>query len=85
MKNRIPCRFIISNFMRSIFLLFFLLNSVCIFSQKIDGVIKDENNQPLAYTSVVLKGTSRGVTANNKGAYSFTLTSGKYLLVFQHI
>lgn len=64
----------------------FLLNSVCVFSQKIYGIIKDENNQPLAYTSVVLKGTSKGVTANNKGAYSFTLTSsGKCILVFQHI
>lgn len=72
--------------MRSIFLLVFLLKSVSIFSQKIYGVIKDENNQALAYTSVVLKGTSKGVTANNKGAYSFSLTSsGKYILVFQHI
>jgi rhodanese-related sulfurtransferase len=32
--------------MRSIFLLFFLLNSSFLFSQKIYGVIKDENSQP---------------------------------------
>jgi hypothetical protein len=71
--------------MRSIFLLFFLLSSSFLFSQKIYGVIKDENSQPLAYTSVVIKGTSKGVTANNKGAYSFLSSSGKYILVFQHI
>ena len=71
--------------MRSFLFWMLILNHSCLFAQKIFGVISDENHQPLPFTSVVLKGTSKGVTANNKGAYSLSLASGKYYLVFQHI
>ena len=54
-------------------------------AQKIYGVVRDDNGNLLPYASIVIKGTSSGVTANNKADYSFSLPPGKYILVCQHV
>ena len=54
-------------------------------AQKLYGVVRDDNGSLLPYASIVIKGTSSGVTANNKADYSFFLPPGKYILVCQHV
>lgn len=46
---------------------------------------KDMNNAPLAFANVSVKGSSNGVTTNEKGEYSISLPSGEYVLVFSFI
>lgn len=55
------------------------------FSQKIFGTIKDNKGNLLPYSSVTIKGSTTGVTANNLAQYSFSLKPGKYIVVCQHI
>jgi hypothetical protein len=51
----------------------------------ISGTVREANGQPLAFASVMIKGTSKGTTANAKGFYSFQVELGKLVLVAQHI
>lgn len=39
----------------------------------------------LPFASITVKGTSKGTSANNKGAFSMTLAAGDYTLICQHI
>ena len=55
------------------------------FSQKIYGKIYNDNGDLLPFSSVTIKSTSSGVTANKKADYIFSLHPGKYTLVCQHI
>ncbi|MCH5715807.1 DUF5686 and carboxypeptidase regulatory-like domain-containing protein [Niabella hibiscisoli] len=52
---------------------------------KIQGVIKEEHGNPLAYASVTIKGTTAGTTANSKGFYALSLQPGRYTLVFEYV
>ncbi|MGI8634987.1 MAG: DUF5686 and carboxypeptidase regulatory-like domain-containing protein, partial [Segetibacter sp.] len=51
----------------------------------VSGHITDSKNQPLPYSSVTIRGTLKGTTANNVGNFSITLLEGEYTLVVQHI
>ncbi len=51
----------------------------------LSGKITDEQNNPLAFASIYLKGTSTGVTANVEGIYSFPLAPGEYDVVYQYV
>lgn len=46
---------------------------------------KDMNNAPLAFANVSVKGSSNGVTTNDKGEYSISLPAGEYVMVFSFI
>jgi len=46
-------------------------------------VVKDAENEALAFAAVYVKGSSYGVLTNGKGEYSLELTKGKYTIVFQ--
>jgi ribosomal protein S9 len=61
-----------------------LVNSP-IYASLISGTIRQKNGQPLAFASVLIKGNSKGTTANSKGFYSLNLESGTYVLVVKHI
>lgn len=68
-----------------IFLLLLLVH-VTINAGVISGSIKsDVNNTPLPFSSVLIKGTTKGVSANNKGFYTISLEPGNYILIFQCI
>lgn len=41
----------------------------------INGIVYDENKQPISGASIKLKGTSRGTVTDNKGQFSLTLDS----------
>ena len=53
------------------------LTSVIAFAQKgtLTGTItdKDLNNEPLPFANVLVKGTSNGITTDEKGNYTFSL------------
>ena len=63
-------------------LTFFYLSG---FAQHISGFISDKDGNPLAYSSISIKGTTRGTNANGDGKYSIHLAAGKYTLVCQHV
>jgi len=68
--------------MKKLYFLFFIgiLCSQALFAQKIiTGIITDQNNQPLAGASVVVKGTTNGVTTDFDGNYSINVVAGKTL------
>jgi len=52
---------------------------------EVKGYVRDSSGQPLAFSSLLVKGTTRGVSANGKGFYSLQLNPGEYTLVCQFI
>jgi hypothetical protein len=63
-------------------LLFFSISSN---SQSVHGSVFDEKGDLLPFSSVSVKGTTKGVTANSEGRFQLTLPSGSYTLVCQHV
>ncbi len=51
----------------------------------ISGTIRQKNGQVLPFASLLIKGNSKGTTANSKGYYSISLDQGTYVLVVKHI
>lgn len=72
--------------MRKFILLFLFFHTafICI-AGKISGVITDEKGKPVAYSSVLVKGTSKGTNANSEGKYSLNLSPGTYTIICQHV
>ncbi|MEO7446378.1 MAG: DUF5686 and carboxypeptidase regulatory-like domain-containing protein, partial [Ferruginibacter sp.] len=54
-------------------------------AQKINGMVTNESGEALPFSSITVKGTSKGTSANNQAKFSFTLTPGKYIIVCQSI
>jgi len=71
--------------MKLYFLLYFLLLHFFAFSGEIKGVVKDTKSNELAYASILVKGTTKGTTANVKGEFTIWLDEGNYTIVCQHI
>src|SRR5688572_18687081 len=72
--------------MRQTFLLFFFLGLTYLsFSQKVSGIVTDNEGKPIPFASVFIPGTNKGTNANNEGKYFLELEPGKYTLVCQHI
>jgi len=70
---------------RSIFFLLFSCYTLICFAGKISGIITDNRGEPLSYASVLVKGTSKGTTANSEGKYSLNLAPGDYTIMCQHV
>ena len=71
--------------MRLLLPLICLLFSGSAAAQKIYGTVFTEQGDLLPYSSVTVKGTSIGASANDKAKYSFALGKGTYTIVCQHI
>lgn len=71
--------------MRKTLFLFLFSMPTILLAGTISGVVKDAKGTTLAYTSILIKGTGKGTTANAKGMYSFSLANGNYTLVCQHV
>nr|WP_294992454.1 DUF5686 and carboxypeptidase regulatory-like domain-containing protein [uncultured Sediminibacterium sp.] len=54
-------------------------------AQTVSGTIRNTNQELLPFSSVIVKGTTQGVSANAKGVYSIQLLPGKYTMVCQYI
>ena len=70
---------------RSLFFLGAFIFSIAGYSATISGTIREKNGAVLAFSSVLIKGTTQGVSANSKGFYSITVNPGEYTLVCQYI
>lgn len=69
--------------------LFFSLLLLCTcfspYAATINGIVREKNGQVLPFSSIIVKGTTRGVSANAKGIYLIQLDPGEYVLVCQRI
>ncbi len=72
--------------------LLFLALFVCVFASgqnkgTIKGTLTDKeaNNTPLAFANAVIKGTTVGVTTDEKGQYSLSVEAGSYTLQFSYV
>ncbi|MEO0065842.1 MAG: hypothetical protein RI983_1168 [Bacteroidota bacterium] len=71
---------------RTALVLLFVWAQISLWANTVSGVISVAANQtPLPFSSVLVKGTTRGASANSNGFYSLYLEPGKYTLVFQYI
>src|SRR5258708_2117231 len=69
-------------------LLLFLLHSITFFvsqATRISGTVTDDKGNILPYSSILVKGTTRGVTANHEGKYFLDLSPGNYTLTCQYV
>ncbi|MBC7889487.1 MAG: carboxypeptidase-like regulatory domain-containing protein [Ferruginibacter sp.] len=71
--------------MRTFLLLFFIFLSVNISAQKIWGTVFNDKGELLPYSSITVKGTTIGASANNRARFSIALAKGTYTVVCQHI
>src|SRR5579871_548912 len=69
------------------FLFYFLISILCStsFAGRISGTITDDKGNILPYASILVKGTSRGTTANNEGKYFLNLDPGSYTIICQYV
>lgn len=65
--------------------LLLLFSGLQAFAVTVSGKVTDENNQPVPFASIYIKGTTRGTSSNMQGVYSMELAPGKYELVFKLI
>lgn len=72
--------------MRFLYLLFLtVIFPSALSAQKIFGTVFSETGDLLPFSSITVKGSSTGASANNRGSFSFSLPQGTYTLVCQHI
>lgn len=56
------------------------------YATTVNGLIRSgKENKPLAFSSILVKGTTKGVSANKNGYYSISLDPGEYTLVCQFV
>ena len=71
--------------MRKFLLLLSIIISLHSSAQKIHGIIFNDKGDLLPYSSVTIKGTSIGASANNRAKYAIAVKPGTYTVVCQHI
>jgi hypothetical protein len=52
---------------------------------QIYGTITDQNEEPLPFVSIYIKGSTQGTTSNIEGGYQLNLDNGQYEIVFQYV
>jgi Family of unknown function (DUF5686)/CarboxypepD_reg-like domain len=55
------------------------------YATRVTGIVRDDKGSPLAYASLTVRGTTKGVTAGGDGRYSIELAPGEYSLVCQYV
>ena len=71
--------------MKKFLTLIFCVQVFSVSAQKIEGKVYDENGKILPFASILIKGTTKGVTANNEGDFIFNLPPGNYTLVCRYV
>jgi len=71
--------------MRKLLLLLFIFVSVRSSAQKIYGTVFTDKGELLPYSSITIKGTTVGASANNRAKYAINVKPGTYTLICQHI
>ncbi|MDG1822523.1 MAG: SusC/RagA family TonB-linked outer membrane protein [Flavobacteriaceae bacterium] len=67
------------NYIRHIGVLLLALMSTTAWSQTVSGTVTDENNQPLPGATVLVQGTTRGVSSDFDGKYQINASQGETL------
>ncbi|MBA2250366.1 MAG: carboxypeptidase-like regulatory domain-containing protein [Chitinophagaceae bacterium] len=62
-----------------------ILFSLSTFSQTIHGTVYDDQGNLLPFSTILIKGTTQGTSANSQGKFVFSLSPGSYTLVSQHV
>lgn len=70
--------------MRTLLIVSILFPFYCL-AGKISGTVTDQTGHPLAYASILVKGTGTGTTANSEGKYFLELEPGRYTIVCQYV
>jgi hypothetical protein len=71
--------------MRILFLLFAICITLSSLAGKITGTITNEKGEPLPYSSLNIKGSKEGTSANSQGVYFFQLAAGTYSIICRHV
>lgn len=71
--------------MRKYLFFFFILLSFHASAQKIFGVVYNDKGDLLPYSSITIKGTTIGASANNRAKYAVNVKPGTYTVICQHI
>lgn len=66
-------------------LLVYCLSCPLVHAARVTGTVTDDKGNMLAYSSILVKGTTRGVTAGSDGRYSLDLAPGEYTLMCQYV
>lgn len=75
----------ITNCMRKVLSIVFLLVSFYSQAQKIHGTVFNSTGDLLPFSSITIKGTTIGASANNRAKYSVQVQPGTYTVICQHI
>lgn len=71
--------------MKKLIIVPFLLFCIHSFAQRIFGTVFTDRGDLLPYSSIIIKGTTVGASANNKAKFSIAITPGTYTVVCQHV
>lgn len=71
--------------MHKLLLVLFIFAAFTTSAQRIEGTVKDNQGNILPFASILVKGTTLGVTANNRGEFSITLAPGSYTLECRYV
>lgn len=71
--------------MKTIFFFLFLIAGLNSIAQKISGTVFNDKGELLTYSSITIKGTTIGASANNRAKYFINVVPGTYTVVCQHI
>jgi hypothetical protein len=71
--------------MRTLLVILLSFISVKTMAVRVVGSVTDANDKPLAYASILVKGTTRGTTTNTDGKFFLDLEPGDYTIVAQYV
>ena len=71
--------------MRKFLFLLLIIISIHSSAQKIHGTVFTSTGDILPYSSILIKGTTIGASANNNAKFSIPVSPGTYTVVCQHI
>jgi TonB-linked SusC/RagA family outer membrane protein len=79
MSIKQPCRVLFKPLLSGVF--FLLISNFLLAQQRINGVVRNTANQPVANAAVQLKGTKTGTVTNDKGAFSIMASENQILVI----
>lgn len=71
--------------MKHLFPLLFILLAFQSFAGGVRGTVTDENNDPLAFTTIFVREINNGTTSNGEGLFKMDLPPGLYTFSFQYM
>lgn len=66
-------------------LILLLFSSGQLWAAKLSGTVTNQAGETLPFSSITIKGSAEGASANNKGYFSITLSPGTYTIICRHV